>query len=177
MAGVTIDVATHDLDVLGFITASSPLRVYAETDVRKGGGAEDLLCASLRYENGVTGLVESNWLTPMKVRRLTVIAARGMYVVDYLTQDLWLHEHPRGDAEWDTLGVVRGANEGRTIRFGLDRREPLVIEHDHFIEAVATGGPPPVSPEEAVAVLSAAEAIVESGRTNLPVQLVRSVSS
>jgi UDP-N-acetylglucosamine 3-dehydrogenase len=169
MAGVTMDVATHDLDVLGFITDSSPVRVYAETAVRQGGGGEDLLCASLRYENGVTGLVESNWLTPMKVRRLTVTAERGMYVVDYVTQDLWLHEHPKGEAEWETLGVVRGANEGRTIRFGLDRREPLVIEHERFIDAVRSGGPPPVSPEEAVTVLSAAEAIVESGRTNLPV--------
>ena len=176
MAGVTIDVATHDLDVLGFVTGSSPVRVYAETAVRQGREGEDLLCASLRFENGVTGLVESNWLTPMKVRRLTVTAERGMYVVDYLTQDLWLHEHPRGEAEWDTLGVVRGANEGRTIRFALDRREPLVIEHERFIDALASGGPPPVSPEEAVTVLSAAEAIVESGRTNLPIRPLISVA-
>jgi UDP-N-acetylglucosamine 3-dehydrogenase len=176
MAGVTIDVATHDLDVLGFITGSWPVRVYAETAVRQGGEGEDLLCASLRFENGVTGLVESNWLTPMKVRRLTVTAERGMYVVDYVTQDLWLHEHPRGEAEWDTLGVVRGANEGRTIRFGLDRREPLVIEHERFIDAVATGGPAPVTVGEAVAVLSAAEAIIESGRTNQPVTPARPVA-
>ena len=177
MAGVTIDVATHDLDVLGFVTGSSPIRVYAETAVRQGGEGEDLLCASLRFENGVTGLVESNWLTPMKVRRLTVTAEGGMYVVDYVTQDLWLHEHPRGEAEWDALGVVRGANEGRTIRFGLDRREPLVIEHERFIDAVATNGPAPVTPEEAVGVLRAAEAIVESGRTNQPVTPVRPIAT
>ena len=169
MAGVALDVATHDLDVLGFLTASLPVRVYAETDVRKGGGGEDMLCVSLRYENGVTGLIESNWLTPMKVRRLTVTTEGGMYEVDYVTQDLWLHEHPRSDAKWETLGVVRGANQGRSIRFGLDRREPLAIEHERFIEAIRTGGPAPVPPEEAVAVLAAAEAILESGRTNAPV--------
>jgi predicted dehydrogenase len=98
MAGVAIDVATHDLDVLRFITNSVPIRVYAETDVLQGGNAEDLLCASLRYENGVTGLVESNWLTPTKVRRLTVTTERGMYDVDYLTQDLWLYERPAKSA-------------------------------------------------------------------------------
>ena len=70
---------------------------------------------------------------------MTVTAQRGMYVVDYLTQDLWLHEHSSSDAGWDTLGVVRGANEGRTIRFGLDRREPLVVEHDRFVEAALPG--------------------------------------
>jgi predicted dehydrogenase len=170
MAGVALDVATHDLDVLSFLTDSEPVRVYAETDVRQGGGGEDLMCASLRYENGVTGLVESNWLTPMKVRRLTVTTERGMYEVDYVTQDLWLHEHASSDATWETLGIVRGANQGRSIRFGLDRREPLAIQHERFIEAARNGGPAPVSAEEAVAVLVAAEAILESGRTNLPVR-------
>lgn len=170
MPGVALDVATHDLDVLSFITGSAPIRVYAETDVRRGGGGEDMLCASLRYESGVTGLIESNWLTPMKVRRLTVTAERGMYEVDYVTQDLWLHEHPRSEADWETLGIVRGANEGRSIRFGLDRREPLVVQHERFIEAIACDGPAPVPAEEAVAVLVAAEAILESGRTMLPVR-------
>ncbi len=172
MAGVALDVATHDLDVLSFLTDSAPMRVYAETDVRQGGEGEDMLCASLRYENGVTGLVESNWLTPMKVRRLTVTAERGMYEVDYVTQDLWLHEHSRSDAEWDTLGVMRGANQGRSIRFGLERREPLAIQHERFIDAAANNGPAPVPAEEAVAVLAAAEAILEAGRTSLPVRPV-----
>jgi predicted dehydrogenase len=170
MIGVALDVATHDLDVLRFITGSHPVRVYAETDVRQGGGGEDLLCASLRFESGVTGLVESNWLTPMKVRRLTVTTDRGMYEVDYVTQDLWLHEHPGSDAEWEALGVMRGANEGRTIRFALNRREPLIVEHDCFIEAVLTGGAAPVPADDAVAALATAEAILESGRTNRPIE-------
>jgi predicted dehydrogenase len=170
MAGVVIDVATHDLDVLGFVTRSAPARVYAEADVRQGGGGEDLLCASLRYESGVTGLVEANWLTPTKVRRLTVTTERGMYDVDYLTQDLWLHEHPRGDSEWEALGVMRGANEGRTIRFALDRREPLIIEHERFIEAVRTGGEAPVPATDAVETLTIAEAILDSSRENRPVR-------
>ena len=168
MAGVAMDVATHDLDVLRFVVGSPPTRVYAETTVGRRGGGEDLLCASLRYENGVTGLVESNWLTPTKVRRLTVTTERGMYDVDYLTQDLWLHEHASGEAEWEALGVMRGANEGRTIRFALDRREPLVVEHDRFLEALRTGGPAPVPASDAVDTLAVAEAILESGRTNLP---------
>jgi len=170
MVGVIADVATHDLDVLQFVTGSVPVRVYAEADVRQGGGGEDLLCASLRYENGVTGLIEANWLTPTKVRRLTVTTERGMYDVDYLTQDLWLYEHPSGDSEWEALGVMRGANEGRTIRFALDRREPLAIEHERFIDAVLTGGPAPIPAADAVQTLIVAEAILESSRTNQPVE-------
>lgn len=174
MVGVATDVATHDLDVLRFITGSLPVRVYAETDVLQAGGGEDLLCASLRYKSGVTGLIESNWLTPMKVRQLTVTAERGMYDVDYLTQDLWLHERPSGDSEWEAIGVMRGANEGRTIRFALERREPLAIEHEQFIAAVASGGPPPVSAGDAADTLRVAEAILESSRTTQPVTVLPS---
>lgn len=170
MAGVAMDVATHDLDVLRFLTSSVPQRVFAEGATRLGDGGEDLLCASLRYESGVTGLVEANWLTPMKVRRLTVTTERGMYELDYVTQDLWLHERPSSDAGWAALGVMRGANEGRTIRFALERREPLMIEHERFIEALVSGGEAPVSGAEGVATLAVAEAILESAATNKPVK-------
>jgi UDP-N-acetylglucosamine 3-dehydrogenase len=176
MAGVAMDVATHDLDVLRFLIGSMPQRVFAETDTRLGGGGEDLLCASLRYDRGVTGLVEANWLTPMKVRRLTVTTERGMYELDYVTQDLWLHERPSSDADWEALGVMRGANEGRTIRYALDRREPLMIEHERFIEALKQGGPAPVSAEDAVDTLVIAEAILESANTHQPVEPRAAVS-
>jgi predicted dehydrogenase len=174
MAGVVLDVATHDLDVMRYVIQSEPVRLYAESDVRQGGGGPDLLSASLRYASGVTGLLEASWLSPTKVRRLTVTTDRGMYDVDYLTQDLWLYERPSSDPHWDALGVMRGANEGRTIRFALDRREPLVVEHDRFIEAVRRGGPPPIPPEDAIQTLRTAEAILAAGADHRAVELLAS---
>jgi predicted dehydrogenase len=171
MAGVALDVATHDIDVLRFVTGQLPVRVYAETESRERGGSEDLLSASLRYANGVTGLVEANWLTPTKVRRLTVTTERGMYDLDYLTQDLWLYERASGEAEWEALGVMRGANEGRTIRFALERREPLMVEHERLITAIREGGPAPIAASEAVDTLVVTEAILRSGETCAPVTL------
>jgi UDP-N-acetylglucosamine 3-dehydrogenase len=169
LPGVAIDLATHDLDVISFLLDCQPARVYAETAVLGASRGEDLLCASLRYENGVTALIEANWHTPTKVRQLSVTAERGMFVVGYITQDLHLHEQARAPSEWETIGVVRGADEGRTIRFGLRRREPLAVEWEEFLAAVGAGGEAPVSPEQGVAVLAAAEAIVEAGRSNRPV--------
>jgi UDP-N-acetylglucosamine 3-dehydrogenase len=171
MSGVALDVATHDIDVLRFVTGQLPIRVYAETEIRERGGSEDLLSASLRYANGITGLVEANWLTPTKVRRLTVTTERGMYDLDYLTQDLWLYERASGEAEWEALGVMRGANEGRTIRFALERREPLMVEHERLIDAIRQGGVAPVPAREAVDTLVVTEAILKSGLTCAPVAL------
>lgn len=169
LAGVAIDLATHDLDVMRYVCGAEPIRVFAETASAYGHAGEDLLCASLRFDNGVTGLIEANWLTPMKVRQLSVTTERGMFIADYLTQDLYLHEQPQSELEWEAIGVMRGANEGRMIRFALQRREPLLVEWERFIEAVATGGPAPVPPAEGVIALRTARAIVESGRTATPV--------
>ena len=171
MAGVALDVATHDIDVLRYVTGKLPVRVYAETQSRERGGSEDLLSASLRYADGVTGLVEANWLTPTKVRRLTVTTERGMYDLDYLTQDLWLYERASGEAEWDALGVMRGANEGRTIRFALERREPLMVEHERLIEAIREGRDAPIPASDAVDTLLVTEAILKSSATCTPVTL------
>ncbi len=54
---------------------------------------EDLLAVILRFDSGVIGLLEVNWLTPTKVRQLTVTGERGTFVVDYLNQHLTLYEN------------------------------------------------------------------------------------
>ena len=87
------------------------------------------------------GLLETNWMTPTKVRQISVLGERGMLVVDYLTQDLTLYEHPTRATEWDALAGIRGGGEGDMIRFALDRREPLRVQWEQFLAAVRDGRP------------------------------------
>ncbi len=169
LTGVAIDLATHDLDVISSLIGARPVRITAETADLGASRGEDLLCASLRYDNAVTGLIEANWHTPSKVRELSITAEGGMFVVSYLTQDLYLHEQPKLESDWETLGIMRGASEGRTIRYALRRREPLAVEWEEFLAAVRNGASAPVEPEDGIAALAAAEAIVEAGREHRPV--------
>jgi predicted dehydrogenase len=167
--GVALDLATHDLDVMRRVTGEEVDRVFAETATRSGGDKEDLVSASLRFGDGSTGVLEVNWLTPTKVRELTVTGEHGMFVVDYLTQDLRFYERPRAAIEWEALGVVRGSDEGDMIRYAIARREPLVVQWEAFLSAVRSGGPAPVPGPEGLAALSIAEAIRRSGRLHEPV--------
>lgn len=168
--GVALDLATHDLDVMRFLLGDEVARVYAETAARDGvADGEDLLSASLRMDGGASGLLEVNWLTPTKVRRLSVTAEAGMFVVDYLTQDLTFYEHPRKDIEWDALAMMRGTGEGDMHRYGIVRREPLMVEWDLFLAAVRGEGTPAATGEDGLAALSIARAIQRSGREHAPV--------
>ena len=81
--------------------------------------------ATLRLATGAIGMVDVNWLTPTKVRQLSVTCEGGMFIVDYLTQDLTFYQHPRSDIEWDILRMMRGTGEGDMVRYGIARREPL----------------------------------------------------
>jgi predicted dehydrogenase len=154
-----MDLATHDIDVMRYVTGQEVARVFAEAAAPLSGTREDLLCATLRLDDESMGLLEANWMTPTKVRQLSVLGEQGMLVVDYLTQDLMLYEHPTRATAWDQLAGMRGGGEGDMIRFALDRREPLRVQWEQFLDAVRQGGPAPVSGLDGLAALSTAQAI------------------
>lgn len=160
--GVALDLATHDIDVIRYVTGQEVARVFAETAAPLSGTREDILCATLRLDDGSMALLETNWMTPTKVRQISVLGEQGMLVVDYLTQDLFLYEHPTRATEWDQLAGIRGGGEGDMIRFALDRREPLRVQWEEFLDALRAGGPAPIGGHDGLAALSTARAITLS---------------
>ncbi len=77
--GVVHDLAPHDIDVMRFLLESEVERVYAETEQRISTEHEDMLSGLLRFRNGVVGVLEVNWLTPVKVRQLSVLGEKGLF--------------------------------------------------------------------------------------------------
>lgn len=160
--GAAFDLATHDLDIMCEL-AGVPIRVSAEVDRRAHRSHEDLLAATLRFESGVIGLLEVNWLTPTKVRQLSVTGERGMLVVDYLNQHLTLYENAHESASWPTLDIFDGVTEGDVVRFAIGRVEPLQAQFQEFLKLAAGRPSSSVTPEDGVRALRLALAVVEAG--------------
>jgi len=174
--GVVIDLASHDLDLMRFLTEKEPIRVFAETEQRIHTDHEDLLLALLRFPDGMSGCLEINWLTPTKVREVLVLGERGMFKVDDLTQDLYFFENASaGEAFWPALQTLRGVSEGSMVRFALQRYEPLKAELQAFVHAVRQDEPVPVSGEDGLEALRLALALVESGRSHRVLQVAKDV--
>ena len=150
--GVVVDLAPHDLDVMRFLLGSDPIRLYAETERRIHTEHEDLFVGVMKFENGAVGVLDINWLTPTKRRTLSVTGERGMYVADYLDQDLVFYANPADDS----------VAEGEMVRRHVERREPLAIELEEFARAARDGGPAPVDPREAMIALLLARTMVEA---------------
>jgi UDP-N-acetylglucosamine 3-dehydrogenase len=166
--GVILDLATHDIDVMRHLLNADVERVFAETGRKAHFSCEDLLSALLRFQNGVIGVLDVNWLTPAKVRQLAVLGERGMYRADYLTQDVYWYKNRPATDSWDTLTVFRGAWEGEMVKLHFQKKEPLRAEVEEFVTAVREDREPEVSGEDGLAAIDLSMTLVESGRTSLP---------
>ncbi len=169
-AGVAMDLATHDLDLMCEL-AGRPVRVAAESDRKAHRSHEDLLAAVLRFDSGIIGLLEVNWLTPDKVRQLTVTGERGMFVVDYLNQHLTLYENAQATEAWETIAIFEGVTEGNVTRYAIPRVEPLRAQLEAFVSAVRGDAPVAVTGEDGLRAVKLALAAVEAGQTGAVVTL------
>ena len=160
--GVVIDLATHDLDVMCHLVGTDVSRVYAETEQRIHTDHEDMLNALLKFESGAVGVLQVNWLTPAKIRELSVLGERGLFLVNYLTQELTHYKNAEVGAGWDALRYLRGVSEGEVIRFPITQAEPLRLELQSFLRAVRDNGRVEVDGEAGVQALHLALALVTS---------------
>lgn len=160
--GVTIDLATHDVDVMHHLAGSEVQRLYAETEQRIHTEHEDMLNALLRFDNGVVGVLQTNWLTPTKIRQLTVLGDRGMFVCNYLTQDLTFYRNAEIEGLRDADSAPRTVTEGEAVSFPIQKGEPLRLELQAFLQAVRGERPLEVDGEAGLRALHLALALVES---------------
>ena len=167
--GVTLDLATHDIDVMSYLLDSEVTRVFAETQRKAHESHEDVLSALLRFANGAVGVLDVNWLTPTKVRELSILGEGGLFLADYITQDVYWYRNGGADGQWDALGVFRGAWEGEMVKLHFPKREPLVAELESFIAAVLTDSEPEVTGADGLAALDLSRMLTESGRQGAPV--------
>jgi len=84
-------------------------------------------------------------------------------VADTLTADLTYYENGRIEVAWDP-GEFRGVSEGNMTRYALDRKEPLLAEHEAFRDSVLAGEPRGiVTFAEGTRVVEVAEKLVADG--------------
>ena len=159
--GVTVDLATHDVDILSWIAGERPSRVYAETAQRIHATNEDLLFGLLHFPSGATGMLDVNWLTPAKRRQLLVVGEEGMFELDYLTQRLTFTRatdttNPR------LIGGYAPTFEGETVELPVASAEPLASELDAFLGIVRRGGRPVVDAEDGLWAVAIATSLLDS---------------
>lgn len=171
--GVGIDLAVHELDIIRNLSGSEVVSVFAEAAHTINSHREDLLVSVLRLANGTIGTLTISWLSPTKTRELCLTGARGMYRLNYLTQDLEFFENASidGHGDWETMQILRGVSEGQMIRHAIRKKEPLRAELEAFLSAVRGEGPVVITGADGLRALELAEALLTSAQERRPVLL------
>ncbi|MEO3744481.1 Gfo/Idh/MocA family oxidoreductase [Plantactinospora sp. B5E13] len=134
--GVVMDLATHDIDLTAWVTGQEYVAVSARTVSRSGRAHEDMVAAVGQLADGTMVNHLVNWLSPLKERSTVITGARGCFVADTLTADLTFYANGAIDTEWEALRAFRGVAEGDMVRYAIPKREPLLVEHERFRDAV-----------------------------------------
>ena len=167
--GVTIDLGTHDVDMLSWIVGEHPCRVYAETAQRIHTEHEDLLFGLMHFPSGATGFLDVDWLTPVKRRNLVVVGDKGMFELDYLTQDLAFTsanvERP------ELIGGYATTFSGNAAKIDVTMVEPLKAQLDEFVRVLRGGGRPQVDAEDGLWAVRLANALLTAASEHRPVDL------
>jgi predicted dehydrogenase len=161
--GVVIDLATHELDIMRYVVGDEIERVYAETGRNVHERYEDMLSGIIRFRNSVVGVLDINWLTPTKVRELQITGEQGMFLVDYLEQDLYFYENSEAPSRWDTMALFKGVEEGNVLKIRVSKIEPLEAELRTFVDAAANGTGPVVSGLDGLRAIALAHLLIASG--------------
>lgn len=150
--GIIMDLGVHDVDVISYLYGKPVDKVYtiAGKDIHT---FEDHASIMLRFDNELSGIIETNWLTPHKVRNLTVIGLEGVAYLDYLKQTVELHDE----------GWIRTAK--------VQEDEPLKIELRHFIDSIKENKTHISSGEDGLHALGVAMAAIESYKSGNIVEM------
>ncbi len=150
--GVVKDLAMHDVDVVTRMLGAQPVSVFSRCG-SLSHSFEDYAYLSLIYDDVASGFVEANWLTPRKVRRLSVTGSEGVIRVEYLSQRV----------------SVERLDDFTRIDNGY--REPLELELKDFVDAVLDDREPTVTGVDGVNALRVCEAALRSSACGRVVQL------
>jgi len=167
--GVIMDLAIHDIDILRYLVGKPVSTVFAVGGRQKHQAFEDHATILLSFANGIHGYVEANWLTPMKVRKLSLTCLQNFVELDYTAQSMTISSSTLGPLDPSNLYQIPLDVETRHVN--LRKEEPLKRELKDFLRAAKEGGDPLVTGEDAIETLRAVEAAVESQRSGKVVSL------
>jgi predicted dehydrogenase len=112
-----------------------------------------------------------NWLSPFKERQVVITGEHGAFLADTLTADLTYYANGVTDTAWADLAQFRGVSEGDVVRYALNKREPLLNQHEAFRDALNGTGAEIVTMEQGSEALEVVDAALHSARTGQTVTL------
>jgi predicted dehydrogenase len=142
------DLAPHDISIVSFVLDEMPSATAVWSHCNVGGPHADVAYVRLDFEEARTqAFVHVSWLSPNKVRRVTVVGEKMMAVYDDLSDNERVRIYDIGvdvaaiDDPADAHALPVTYRTGDIISPYIPFHEPLLLQDEHFVECVRSGSP------------------------------------
>ncbi len=169
--GVVLDMMIHDIDII-LSLAQSPVKDVSAVGVNVLGEHEDIANVRLTFESGCVANLTASRLAMKTDRKIRVFSEDAYLSLDYFRKSgvviskaanidmvQWIRQQTEdgqidvANSNWSELVNIENLD--------IDEREPLHLEQEAFVKAVAEGSRPQVSAEDAIAAMELAQRIVK----------------
>ncbi|PIV68454.1 MAG: hypothetical protein COS08_06605 [Euryarchaeota archaeon CG01_land_8_20_14_3_00_38_12] len=157
---VVLDIGIHDIDVIRYLTGSEIKTVYALAGKTGNTKFEDYANILLSFNNNISGFVEVNWLTPMKVRKLSLTCTKNFVEADYMNQSVRISSSKL--VGYDVTDLFKTSFEFDEREMFLKKEEPLKNEIIDFMNAIKKKRKPLVTGNDGLKALQIALAAERS---------------
>lgn len=144
--GIIKDLAIHDIDIINQLFDAKAEAVFAVAG-SISHCFEDYANIIICFKDFKSAFIETNWLTPRKVRNLTITGTEGLINIEYITQQI----------------IVE--NNEKLFQPFLRYREPLYAELDSFVNSILRDEQPQVTGADGLKALQICEAALASAKT------------
>jgi UDP-N-acetylglucosamine 3-dehydrogenase len=151
--GVVKDLAIHDIDITRYLFNDAPVEVYAKAGSFRHKKFEDHAQILVTFRGGKTAFIEANWLTPYKIRKLTVTGSEAIVTLDYITQEITME------------------TAGQTLAPRYEVKEPLKLELQHFANCIMADKEPMTTGVDGLRAMQIAESALKSARIGKAIKL------
>jgi UDP-N-acetylglucosamine 3-dehydrogenase len=165
-SNIIVDVSIHDIEILNFLLGAPPDEIHVNAGTATGG-KEDYVGILANY-SGRSGIIQSNWITPIKVRKLYVTATKAYVELDYISQEMRMFDNlaVKQALDFESFQEVSSPRQKSVV---IKSQEPLKLELSHFLEVVSGESEPLVTPQDGIKALEIAIELsnrVGSGKGN-----------
>jgi len=167
--GVVTDIGVHDIDVMRYLSDSDVVSVHGIGGKVKNERFLDHATVLMRFANGMEGIMELSWLSPMKVRTVSVTGTNSIAEMDYIDQELKISTSSLGELDINNLWRIPQKYDIRRMR--VMNEEPLRRELIDFLIAVKEDGQPLVGGTDGLRALEVAKAAELSIEENKVISL------
>ncbi len=137
---VVWDLAPHDISMILLFLDQEPKYISAIGAPHINPRIQDVATLSMVFNNNIVAYIQTSWLCPNKIRKVTIVGSKKMLVYDDIEPNnkIWIFDKGvEAPMHYDNFGDFQYSYRYGDISIPkVDNIEPLKVELLHFIKCI-----------------------------------------